>query len=55
MDTAALIAEIKKLRAATVEMIDELPEHDETEGALQGRRDAFDEVLILLGVPVGEP
>ena len=56
MDTAKLIEEVKRLRAATVEAMDELPVHDVPERErLAGRRDALDEVLILMGVPVGEP
>jgi hypothetical protein len=64
--TEKLIEEVKALRAATVEMLDTLPNPDEREFTLRGkwdaldealtlrgRRDALDEVLILLGVSVG--
>jgi hypothetical protein len=64
MDTF-IIEEVKALRAATVEALSKLPNPDEREFftprlpvldealTLRGRRDAFDEVLILLGQPVG--
>jgi hypothetical protein len=55
MDTAKLVDEVKALRAATVEQVDALGPFDVPERErLLGRRDAFDEVLILCGVPVGE-
>jgi hypothetical protein len=64
MDKPALIAEVAQLYKATVEELDKLPRPEnhgvtpdvfDTRASLQGRRDALDEVFILLGVPVGGP
>lgn len=53
MSNAAFIAEIQKLRQATVQQLEELPQGHPDRASLQGRRDAFDEVFIFLGLFVG--
>ena len=55
MDILKLVEEVKQLRKATVEQMDELKTFDvEERERLAGRRDAFDEVLILCGEPIPE-
>ena len=55
MDIEKLVEHVKLLRAATVEQMDGLKTYDvEEREALRGRQDAFDEVLILCGVPAEE-
>jgi hypothetical protein len=55
MDKEKLVEEILNLRKATLEQMDELKTFDvEERERLAGRRDAFDEVLILLGQPIPE-
>lgn len=55
MNKEKLVEEILNLRKATLEQMDELKMVDvEERERLAGRRDAFDEVLILLGQPIPE-